>query len=191
MSMGRQRQRPISGNALARAKQRASVPTASEGPSGKVETARLKHNARYIERFNRGMLFMAVATGLVAAACLTAIPSTTCFALADTYVTALEFLGFLFATEISLFVGITLLEEEALDTRQTYTARSKFMFRSLYVVCVGGGFFCLTMLTPVARTGVANIRLSIDHCYLANEQQEKNLHDKIPLLRDPFGHTPR
>jgi hypothetical protein len=140
---------------------------------------------RHTERINRVMLGVLVSTGLIGAACLNGLPSTTCYALADAYAIALHTTGFIFGLVFGVFFAIACLEEEPwISDQYKDTLRFKVVHEIVIFGVFGLGFICLSFITLTASTGAVNIRLAIDHCYLSNGKNV--LHDKIPLFRDPI-----
>ena len=103
-----------------------------------------------------------LASGFIVAACIGAIPSVTCAALADIYVRALVAFG---ASATVVGMGAALLYPNSKQTSSQV---------------LWGRVFCgigVVMFVFSALSCLSNLRHGTDHCL----QSAANLHDKIPL----------
>jgi hypothetical protein len=136
----------------------------------------------------RAMLFLIVFTGLIAAACLSGLPSTTCYALADAYTIAIGFLGTLFLLAFIVSLAIVVLHWRCKSTNFSTIKTIWFRIGFSSVILLFAFYFASTINLTV--NGVHNIRLAIDHCLEDTPQQKHNPNDRIPLIRKPFTQTP-
>jgi hypothetical protein len=134
---------------------------------------------------------MFVTTGLIAGACLSGLPSATCYALADAYTIGFLTLGSLFVLELLLGILIPFLKglTNALTIPTDYLKVSEIMVGLGVIVLLVTSVWFLVVL---ADTGYGNIRRAINQCFLEHPQEKDkdSLYKRIPLYNRnlPFSH---
>ena len=140
-----------------------------------------------VEQSDRLLLFLFATTGVITVACVTGLPSATCYALADTYTIALLTLGVLFIVELLLGVFMAILKgiTNVQSKSRTQPTSGEIGVSVIVIVLLT---ISLWLSVVLANSGYGNIRLAINYCFLEKSQTKDNLHDRIPLYRDPLSH---
>lgn len=134
------------------------------------------------------MLFALAVIGLIGAACVSGLPSATCYALADAYVTILERLTSSTIYIIIIGFGGIMVLNMIIKGGETH----ELMKRSTLTLAFMG-FLLAIFLLPVIfllSDGISNVRLAINHCLEGTAEDQHNLHDRIPLHRGRYSVAP-
>ena len=90
-------------NNQARAEHNVRHPTTSRASRSMGDLAS-KYDREAFIQLRQVMAFVAAVTGVISAACLSGLPSTACYALADAYAVSLIKLALIFALSIVIFL---------------------------------------------------------------------------------------
>ena len=155
-----------------------------------IEVLVRRADKQFLGDIRQVMAFTVAVTGLISAACLSGLPSTACYALADAYAVSLFTLSLIFALSVAIFYALTLINMFLRFTRSR-TRLEELIFKTTFFLTILGTASCLIILLEFAVRGAINIQAAINHCYLGDEKvQQSNLHARIPLYRNPFSsHT--
>lgn len=120
------------------------------------------HSLSNMADVEKTLIGIAASSGLVMAACLSGLPSTTCTALAEAYGRAIVSFGAAALLPLALVVG------------------GIFLPRSRWGFAVAAGIFFLVNVFVAAQ----NLALSVKHCFIAGSEAElaSRLHSRIELL---------
>jgi hypothetical protein len=163
-----------------------TTPTnAARTTAAQPDLSRIRSYQFFVTQIRRGLIFLIAFTGLMGAACLSGIPSITCYALADAYTTTLGLLAALFLIAFIIIIFIVDVERRAKDanihTINTILSRILMSLTGLFTV-----FLVVAMIRTTTNT-VDNIEAANAHCLEDTLPQKHNPNDKIPLLRGIFS----
>ena len=143
-----------------------------------------EHFLLVLEVCKRGLLYVLALFVVIAAGCLSGLPSAVnCFALEDAYTTALSFIGG--SVGVITIFGYLFLSyaEQAIKRGKIISSKlSKFGFACVLVLLVVLNILAISFLTG---RGVQNVGTAIEHCRSVEEAAARQ--DKIPLHRTFFG----
>jgi hypothetical protein len=135
-----------------------------------------------VEQSNRAVLYLLAITGIISAACLSGLPSTSCYALADAYALILQFFGAFFILDVIFFYVLSMIQYKI--GKNSFSIREKISYIILSIIAI---FICLLPIVYAAENGASNIRLAIDNCLRDTTQQ--NHYNRILLYRSLFSHV--
>jgi hypothetical protein len=163
-----------------------TTPTnAARNPAVQSGLSRIRDYQFSVTQIRRGVIFLIAFTGLMGTACLSGIPSITCYALADAYTTTLGLLAALFLIAFITIIFLIDVERRVKDanihTINTIGSRVSMVLAGL-LSCV----LVFAMIKTTTNT-VDNIKTANAHCLEDTLQQKHNPNDKMPLLRGIFS----
>ena len=181
--------RPLSGLATAGERRDRSGTTTPTNATTAVQPGlrRIRDYQFFVTQIRRGVIFLIAFTGLMGAACLSGIPSITCYALADAYTIALGQLGALFLTAFVTILFMIDVERRAKDANvHTINTIGSWIIGTLAGLLIL--FLVYTMIKTTMNT-VDNLKKASSHCLQDTPTQKHDSNDRILLLRSLFTET--